>query len=206
MPALSANCLLSEDEVKAYLKIDTDWEKASDLIQRLMNFVSDAIEQYCGRNFINQTFSDIIDGEGGASFYVRCWPILDSTDDASISNPVVSFDFTGNQTWVTAASQGLTTRWDRRTGEIYFDLGGRFPLGRKNIKVDWTAGYLKEANIPGSIKLAALDILGMIKQKIDMGAFAIQSISVGQETTSFNFGEWPTSAKDALNKYRVIVC
>lgn len=51
--SLSSNALATLEAVKAYLKINTETD--NELLIKLINSASTAIESYCGRKFKEQT-------------------------------------------------------------------------------------------------------------------------------------------------------
>ena len=100
---------------------------------------------------LKTTFSATVDG-GGTSI------VLEHTDVTVTS---VAVNGSAHSGWVADKSAGIVYPAAR---------GGRFPVGRQNVTVEWTAGpCASTADVPANIKLAAQIILAHLWQADQQG-------------------------------------
>lgn len=71
--ALDTYALTTARRVQEYLKLDS--EEDTELLENLINAVSDEIETYCNRKFASQSFTEIYDGNGMISLQLNNFPI-----------------------------------------------------------------------------------------------------------------------------------
>ena len=183
----------------------------TDFITMLINGVSQSVVNYCGRDFIRAEHTEILDGNGDRTMYLRHYPILDALDSTTgsgaitVPNPVLSFDNDADDSWDTAISQGLTLKYIKSTGEIYLKDGYQFYEGRRNIKVVYTGGYFSAATVPQDLKMEAMNMIGTYKAQVENKLFGLQSESFAQESRSYDFNNWSANALRVLDRYRAIL-
>ncbi len=131
-----------------------EWQGASGtnsdaIFNRLIPAVSQQVYEYLQRDsFVSREVTDILDGTGGQSQFVKEWPVT------AISSVIV-----GNQTIPESApttgggsgsnvNWGYGYVWERWSGVAPGDpcclslRGGRFIQGPQTVQVTYTAGYL----------------------------------------------------------------
>lgn len=72
--ALASNALTTVEAVKTYMGNTSSTD--DDLIETLINNVSDQIERWCDRVFVSQTFTEFIDARGTRTIGVQNSPII----------------------------------------------------------------------------------------------------------------------------------
>lgn len=72
--ALASNALTTVAAVKTYMGITASTD--DDLLEILVNNVSDQIERYCDREFAQKTFTEYIDGHGDRTIAVANPPVI----------------------------------------------------------------------------------------------------------------------------------
>lgn len=85
--------------------------------------------------------------------------------------------------------------------EGYLYLRGGWPIGRRNIFVDYTAGYTS-TTMPEDLKLAIKMWVKHIYQKRMEESFGVNSYTVGGLTTSFDTEGIPVQVRKILMSYR----
>jgi hypothetical protein len=81
-------------------------------------------------------------------------------------------------------------------GKIYNSSG--FPLGKRNIYIEYTAGYV---SMPEDLKLAAKILAKVIYEKQDQSAFGLNSYSLGGISMSL-MNDMPSEVISILSKYK----
>ncbi len=100
---------------------------------------------------------------------------------------------------------------DRRNSvefEVYLDEGylynpSRWPIGNKNIFVDYVAGY-SSANMPDDLKLAVKILVKHWYQRLREESFGLRSYSIGGISMSFDEEGTPVQALRILKSYRKV--
>lgn len=125
--------------VKQYLGISGSSEDA--LLSRLVDWATDLIHSYCGRIFPEAGYDEYYDGDGTDGLLANQYPI----------STVTTLEVNGLQK-------------DASAYTLYEQLGllrlksGVFPRGKKNIRLQYTAGY---ATIPNDLEQAAIELVAM---------------------------------------------
>lgn len=205
MADLASYALVSAVEAQDYINLSG--KTAVDLTIELINYCSDAVRKYCGRDFIKTEHTELIDGRGRNSIYLKHWPILDSTDDGTISDPAVYLDYNRDDTWEAISTYNMTAKWTmtKTHGEIYLNEANLFPLGKKNIKVIYTAGYLNAAAVPGSLKLAVMKLMAWYKAETEKNKHGVRSITISGESVGYDFTTWPKDVIRVLESERRVI-
>lgn len=141
--APAANAITDATTVKLYCKIVGVAD--DDLIQTIINSVSNLFELYCKSKFINSAIIEVVDGSGTDIQIVRYCPINAFTE--------IKFYFDTT----TPVAQTLTNFIYNGPSGLFRYLYGIFPEGWQNIQIKYTAGYgAAIANLPDDLKLAAI--------------------------------------------------
>jgi hypothetical protein len=144
---LNSNALISKTEAEQFVFSDasnaSDGEK--DSLYRLINGVSEAIENHLRRNVINAEVTEYHDG-GESSILLNQFPIIS----------IDSVYEDGDELTVNTAHGEDDEDYDyvEETGEIY-RVSGVFESGRQKVKATYTAGLgADNTAIPEDIKIA----------------------------------------------------
>ena len=85
MSTLPSNALATRKEVKDYLNITGADNNLDNLINDLIGRVSSAFEGYCGRAFVEATYTEYYDGNGQSKLFLDNYlNILFSSSENSI--------------------------------------------------------------------------------------------------------------------------
>lgn len=84
-------------------------------------------------------------------------------------------------------------------GQVY--LHGKFPKGKQNVFVDYSAGY-SVSDMPEDLKLLVKILTKYFFQKRDEETWGTSSFKVNEITTHFEKGNIPKEASMILNRYR----
>lgn len=108
------------------------------VIAMLIGEVSDRAEKEADRSFAEASYTEYADGTGNGVLYLRQGPIVDVTS-------VAELDDAAAETAVDAADYrvgGLRAEGETGQGVLY-RLGSCWPCGRRNIKVEYSAGFVE---------------------------------------------------------------
>jgi hypothetical protein len=178
--------LTTLDEVKDMLNFSDDTH--NDRLEAEILAVSQAIEDYCNRTFMERTLSsEKIDGDGTIELRLR-YPIIEIS---SISNDGVSVVETTNYEQYA------------RTGLVILTDGTIWANGHKKITITYRYGYAYD-DLPRSIRSAAN--LWVMKRFSDIRENRVGVINVnrGDESLTYEKG-MPTEVKRLVDGYKIII-
>mgnify|MGYP001581667557 CR=1 FL=1 len=131
MATLASNALSQVADVKESLGIDNGVTTHDNMIIRLINAASDAIENYCNRTFASATYTnEEYDGTGANYLVLRQYPI---TSISSLDFLTSGYD---SPSWETIDSDLYSFNAD---GRLYYKA--TFTRGFQNWRVTYVAGY-----------------------------------------------------------------
>lgn len=184
--------LTTLDNIKSYLGIElTDITKDT-LLGELIDAVSEAIENYCHREFARLTRVEFYDGQSSPSILLLCRPAINVVS--------VHDDFARE---FTAASLIPPENYVLYENEGILKLRyGIFSQGMMNVRIEYEAGY---ATVPAAVEQAAKILAAHFYTRAQSGADAITSESVGVYTVSYDTGEWPPQVRSLLSEFRETV-
>src|SRR5688572_13841746 len=84
------------DEARSHLLLPEEQSEGLGRLADIVNAVARAMETYCGRRLKRRVATDIYDGEGGKTLFLRDFPIAQSP------SPTIWADDTGNGEFTTA--------------------------------------------------------------------------------------------------------
>lgn len=174
--------LASLTDLKKYLQMP-DVVSADAELTRLLNVADACIELELNRTLASGTRTERRSGYGTDILSLRDSPIT-----------AVSL-LTVNGVEIVASVAGAAGYYFER--ESIYLIGYYFTRGRKNIVVNYTAGY---TTIPADISHAAIEIAAQAYREREW--IGQTSKSLAGETTAFARGFMPDSAKETLSKYR----
>ncbi len=187
--------LVTLDEAKEYLKIDSGNTDSDEILGLLINGISAWVAGHLGRGLIKDTHTEYYDGDGSRELILNRRPIISVTsihDD--INRDFEDVSLVDSDSLIVLKEKGIVRA---------FNLYGGFTCGEANIKVVYVAGYENGVSVPNDIKLAVLRTLdhhwrnGYTHRKLD-----VSSETVGDVTTTFRDGDIPADAKAMLRPYK----
>jgi hypothetical protein len=140
---------ITADELKAYTGVIKNADAS--LQETYVGAAEDIVCNYLGYTPIKAARRDILDGSGGHGLYVRAKPV------AVISG---IYDI-GTGAPIEGTPEGIVAR-----EEFIYSPAAVFPEGKKNILVEYEAGYEMDA-LPAVIKLTALRIAALLQTEAD---------------------------------------
>lgn len=156
----AANALATVANVKYVAGIaQTDTTK-DDRIQTLINLLSGRIEDWCGRKFISQTFTDqVYDGQRDCDLFLKQYPIVSITAVSVDGVALTAGELADEENFLAYAEEGYIWRssgWfaKRRGIEITYVAGyATIPTGLQMACVEWAIilleGRMKDAQVDG---------------------------------------------------------
>lgn len=192
---LETTALVDANLVAEYLKESVPIApQVEDLLNLMINGVTEQVEQYCRRPFITRAFTEYHDGNGESELALRNLPIVSVTsvdridEDGSSLASYVSSDF------VNIARRGVLRFTDNRA----------FWAGRENWKVVYTAGLGATRDVmPHNVRVAAMIGVAMAWREFDQKRQDLESLSIEGESTTFIKDPLPKMAMERLKHYRV---
>lgn len=199
---LSAHALTTVQAVKDYMlgKDVLPPVEHDDLLRRLINARSDAIEQYCGgRHFEKATYTnERYARTRGRYLQLLQYPVL-SVSAVSIGGVAVAQGSQNNQ-YEVLSDQGQLYRADGWEADAT-----RLPQEDRDILVSYTAGYVLPKDdssvtprtLPWDLEDACCELVVAAYKLRDKAGLATESFE-GQAMT---FAHWPAHVRATLDKY-----
>lgn len=204
--AVAANDIVLLADIKDYLrKTDTNQDN---FLQDWLTIISGQIEEYCDRKFREQTITgEIHDGDGTEILYTHYFPItqLDgATDAAKLAN--LQYRNDPDSAWTDIETDIDHVFLDSRNPYIEF-YDEVFPLGRRNIKVSYKAGY---TSIPADVQRVCIEMVAILWKECNAGGFfriGEGSVTNSIQGTNFTiqFIDLDKRWKALLDRYRKVV-
>ena len=198
--------LISTYDVRLWLSIPEGDKKPNAKIEAIINSVEDFVESYTNRKLLANTYYQqfdysYIDGYGRPEIYLPCYPVS-YVSDIRIDNDHVfgSGTVLGSQDYYWYSSGKVVSK------------GSYFTRGRKNIRIDYIAGYAPIVNGTHNSAVstypAPYDLTQVMKEmcieSFKEGLTAIHTIQP-TETTSGKVIQMFTNNsfwRNTLNKYK----
>ena len=202
--SISAWGLTTVARFKAYIKKTTNEDDT--LIETIINIVSDLVERYCDRRFLQTTYTDeYYDGTGSNRMLLKQYPV-DSATTVVIDERSGDFN---SDSWNSLDSDLFHV--DLITGLIEL-IGARFAEVPRKYRIDYKAGYAFKNNAAPLVTLEAVEIgdlelaVWMLVNNIYQSAKSqtgIKSESIGNYSVSYADEKIMTvEIKLILNKYK----
>lgn len=196
---------------KAYLEISGDSKDT--IVTLALNHATDAIEGFCKRHFLRQTYTnEIYDGSGGDTLVLRNWPV------SSVSSLQVNTSGDSTESWNTIESSRYHVYEDGRIvlagGRANFSAGDspNFIDAPKKYRVTYVAGYLIDFDqentvashtLPAELEYACLKLTSaIVNTRKNEG---LQNVRVGDLSMSFRSDIMTDpELKEILTKHQAI--
>jgi hypothetical protein len=184
---LNSNALTTLVEAKKYLSIVSSDTSQDSFIERLINTSSQTIEQYCSRKIKQTSYTEYYDGRNSNKILLNNYPA--SKPSAVYSDSVWTFD--------------STSLLDSDDYDIVDNIelvlrDGYFPIGRRNIKVTYQAGY---ATVPSDLEQACLMLVDYLYMHYNDRRIGVSSKSKNGENISY-IDKIPEFVKSILDNYK----
>lgn len=171
--------------VKQYLQIDPLDTDADALLQRMIDAASATIERFCGRTFLQATYTEVRDGSGQNRMTVRHIP-LTAVASVTVNDKPVSARPSASGNGFVFDEYGV-----KLTGYTFTD-------GYQNVVIQYTAGF---ATVPDDVEMACCELVSLKYKTIDR--LGVTSKSLAGESISFNQGDFSDPVRRTLEQYRV---
>lgn len=185
--SVSNNALTTLEEVKNYMGMLGSKQDDDDLLEALIDRITDVFENFCNvTSFKETTYTEYYDGTGDKYLFLKNIPVISITSIHDDSD------------WTWGSSTALDSTEYRVMDDKYIIYQGFFSSGDQNIKVVYKAGY---STIPGDLKQAAIEeTVRRYKHRKDFDI-----ISKTMEGVTENYADPTTllnSTKETLRKYK----
>ena len=183
--------LTTLSDVKDYLGITTSDE--DDQLEVLITAVSDFIKNETNQQIVETEYKEKIDGEYTESIVLSQKPII-SVESLTIDNEEETDYYIYKDIGVVKRESIGFDIWPDRSPKY------RFPEGKQNIVVEYTAGY---EEIPLDIQKAVWDIIQSTRESKQYAG--LDKYSIGDESMTFSKGLVPSEAMDTIMNYKSVV-
>src|SRR5487761_293652 len=186
---MSAGDLTTLAAVETYLGLaagNSDEARLSALITAC----SAAFASYCGRQFASAAYSEMRNGTGGMSLWLRQSPVT-AVASVTINGNVIP----SGGGW----NGGVQVPGVSVDENFIYLFGHRFSKGRQNVAIAYTAGY---AAIPADLAQACVEQVSFrFKEIKDLGKRSVVGPAQGQ-STNFVIADFLPETKRVLEFYR----
>jgi len=184
--ALNSNALVTLANAKTFLGI-TDGSFDTE-IERLINSASQSIERITTRILVNATHTEFHDGRRTNLIQPRQWPI---TGGASPNGKPEIFLDDGTGDFPAATALDDSEYFVHELDTQIVKINGNWPLGYRNIKIIYTAGYGvggDSAAMPSDLEDACLQYVGWMYRMNNDRRLGLDSKTKLGETVRFTQG------------------
>jgi hypothetical protein len=172
-------------DLKAWLNIPGTTDDG--LLQRLLTAVSTCMQNWMNRTIPSAPYTETRDGSGSDTLCLGNTPITAVTSLVVNGIPQV------------ASSDGSQPGFVFSDSAVYL-IGSRFPVGRRNVQVVYTAGF---ATVP--VDLAQACIEQAAHQYLEKSHIGQSGTGMGPEHISFREHDFTPATKTLMNQYRKVV-
>ena len=179
-------------QVKAYLEIKTSEISKDDLIDALIGFCDEFINEYCNRTFTQAAVTEYHDG-GSNKVFLNRFPVASSPAVQvwdSWDRSYASTDLIDSDDYFVDTENGIL--------KFDYDIGG----SPGAVKVTYTGGY---STIPGPITQACIELVARKLKEGPSGGVGVPSRSLPNGgSVTFEIGALLSQTKIALDAYSVL--
>ena len=188
--SLKPNALVNLSLAKEYLDIPSIDNSVNAKVERLINVATSQIESYCDRSFITKTFIEFYDGRRSNQILLKNWP-CESISEIRVDN---------------SSLFPITSILDPNTYNVVNKTIIQFnyykaPLGYRNIKVTYDAGYGVIGTIPSDLEEACLSLVMLHYMKRNDRRVGIESKNKNNESIKYTQG-LPKDIQEMIDQYR----
>jgi hypothetical protein len=201
---LNSNALITVKNLKIYLTIDKD--AYNPLLERLINAVSQDLQNRLGRDLVYTSYSSVkLDGNGMTRLYLPAWPVwsisalTEDTDALTEDTDYFTRGTERDQGYLVRTSAGETDEsdltWDK---------------GIKNITISYIAGYWvgedpdvgTETELPDDIQMAVAMQVGVMWKRFKAEDWDLTSQTFPDGSIAKNVVEMHPLYKEIIKNYR----
>lgn len=159
------------------------------LLTQLIDQVSASVEQFVGYSLLTASYDITLDGNGANAVFLPNRPIT----------AVSALEINGVS--IAASASYFDNGYVIEPKLVY--LRNRvFTLGRRNVRIAYTAGY-------ASVNALPADIVGVVNETVQLrfkerAWLGMKSKSLAGETTTFETGQFTKNAVSTLNSYKAV--
>lgn len=182
---------------KGFLKITSPTEDEEVILKALVDEISEAVEDYCGRKFESATFTQDYNGSGTRNLMLRQFPIISVTT-------VTRTKADAADTQVVVASTEYNIHADAGILQMHpvnYSDSAVWIKGDMNYEIVYVAGYAT-ASMPKALIGACKIWIATVFQKAKQNLFAVQSTLIGDDTVTFSDNDIPPTVKLMLKPWR----
>lgn len=181
--------LTTTANVKSYLAITESTHDT--ILGTLVTQAEKMIFSYLGKNIESAVYTEYYDGDGSDELHVDQYPIISVTSIHNDTERVFGSDtLIDSDNYVIYENEGIIR---------LFNDESSFTIGKRNIKIIYTAGY---ASVPSDITLAANKLVAHLFNR--RGADGHTQETLGSYSTSYDKLGIPQDVKLMLDAYRRI--
>ena len=180
--------LCTRDNVKTYLGLSGTTHDS--VIDDLIASASEAIENYCGRQFAVTSHTEYHDGQGSGSVVLQYRPV--TAVSGVWDDPARDFE---DDSLIESDDYVL----DSEGGIIRLLSGATFSHGVRNVKVSYSAGY---SAVPKDVTQACIMLIAAWFLRGREGADGLRGRTVEGVSQQFDAASLPGPVKDLLSPYR----
>jgi len=207
--ALAAYAIVTLAEARAQFNIGASDTGKDAFLEVLIDQCSAKVEDYCGRKIVVQSVTDEIhDGDGSQKLYTHHFPVTQLSTESSPTDAqelaALQYRTSPDGSWTDIASDVDHVFLDSR--KPYIELWqDAFPLGRRNIKVSYKAGFSGVDIDP--VKRVVLEMvqIGFNEGKAGNNHLGLQSTSESGTGSTFStsYMDLTPNWKAVLDRYRI---
>jgi hypothetical protein len=197
--ALNSNALVTLAKAKSFLGITNTSQDTE--IERLINVASQSIERVCRRVLVNATHTEYHDGRRTNMLQPREWPV---TGGASANGKPEVFLDNGDGDFPASTALDDANYWVHEMNTQIVRTDGNWPLGQRNIKIIYDAGYGvggDSASMPSDLEDACLQYVGWMYRMNNDRRLGVDLKTKLGETVKFTQGI-PDFIDELIEPYR----
>lgn len=180
-----------------FLKITSLNPDEGIILDALVDEISAAVEDYCGRKFESATFTQDYNGSGTRNLMLQQFPIVSVTT-------VTRTKADAANTEVTVVKTEYNVHKDAGILQMHpvnYSDSAVWLKGDMNYEIVYVAGYAS-GSMPKAIIGACKIWIAVIFEKAKHNLFAVQSTTLGEETINFSTEAIPPPVKLMLKNWR----
>lgn len=195
--ALTARCFVTLNNVKDYLNISSSDATKDTTFETWLDLICGEIEEACDTEIQPQETEIFLDGNG--SKVLNLGRFIEDLYGDNDTEKLASLQYrTDSQSdWTDLTDDMDNVEFDGRSIVLLYD--DFFPLGRKNIRVKFYAGF---DPVPAKLKRVALEEFAMMYKESNLGTgqLGVQSLNTGS-TTSATFKDIASRWQSVFDEY-----
>jgi hypothetical protein len=187
----SSKFLVSLADMKEYLGLSDDDATRDDRIGYFINIVSEFVDSYCNREILQGVHTEYHDGPGDSVIMLNQAPVA--------SNPTPTVFVDPDHEWSADDKVAEDDWWiDETAGELW-RKDGVWPLGRRNVRVIYTAGY---TTVPYDLQLSVFEAVAYLRSRQEGKLWGISSKTLAETSVTRFELDFPETVKMIWSRYK----